>query len=115
MQLILLSSVEADYRLVINALSYENPSHRRIDGRCCDLSLSCRNPCDTHLDFCLRPPGYSEDEWPENDCPLGEYPTGEVGGDDITFGESIGNLDNPFNVPVQGDWMVRLVLQYCRP
>lgn len=100
----LLHPLKADYQLEVRVLSYENPTHSRSDGHCCD-DIFCHSDCDTHLIFCLQPPGYSDDI--EEDCPLGELTAGQVGGDSITsFGDSVGDLPNPFTVQVQGNWMV---------
>ena len=101
----LLSLSRADYELQVEAVSYANPSGRRFDGDCCDFSLiSCRNDCDTHLEFCFRPPGYSDAF--DEDCPLGILTAGSVGDDTITFGDSIGQLSNPFAIHVEESWLV---------
>ena len=87
----------------MTAVRYENPSHRRSDGNCCDAFCG---ECDTHLKFCLRPPGYSDAV--DEECPLGEQTAGAVGGDSIMFGNTVGNLPNPITVQVQDAWLVSL-------
>lgn len=104
----LLSLSRADYQLQVRAVRYENPGSRRSNGGCCDFSLfgSCRNDCDTHLEFCFRPPGYSDAV--NEDCPLGSLTAGSVGGDSITFDSSVGSLSNPFTVDIEESWLVSL-------
>ena len=86
-------------------LNYANPSSRDSNGNCCDNLLSCINECDTHLEFCFRPPGFSS-ALADEDCPLRKLTAGEVGGDSITFGSTVGELSNPFTVQVQDRWLV---------
>jgi hypothetical protein len=106
----LFSLSRADYQLQVRAVSYENPSGRRSNGDCCDFSIiSCSNDCDTHLEFCFRPPGYSTDATSEG-CPLGSLTAGSVGGDSITFGSSVGSLPNPFTLDIEESWLVSLIL-----
>lgn len=100
----LLSLSKADYQLQVRAERYENPSSRRSNGDCCDISFSCSNDCDTHLEFCFRPPGYSDATTEE--CPLGTLTAGSVGGDSITFENSVGSLSNPFIVDIEESWLV---------
>ena len=101
----LLSLSKADYNLQVRAERYENPSSRRSNGDCCDFSLiSCSNDCDTHLEFCFRPPGYSAAATEE--CPLGIMTAGPVGGDSITFENSVGSLSNPFTLDIEESWLV---------
>ena len=102
----LLSLSRADYQLQARVERYENPSGRRSNGDCCDFSFtSCSNDCDTHLEFCFRPPGYS-DAAQNEECPLGILTAGSVGGDSITFGSSVGSLSNPFTVDIEESWLV---------
>ena len=99
-----LSLSRADYQLQVIVVNYANPSSRRSNGDCCDFSILCSNDCDTHLEFCFRPPGYSDSV--NEDCPLGSLTAGPVGGDSITFGSSVGSLPNPFTVQVEESWLV---------
>lgn len=93
--------MNADYELKIGVVRYENPSHHDFYDSCCDLFC---DSCDTHLRFCLRPPGHSTDTI-GGYCPQ-ELLTGGVGGDDITFGSTVGRLSNPLSVSGEGTWLV---------
>ena len=103
----LLSLSRADYQLQVRAVSYANPSSRRSNGDCCDISC---NDCDTHLEFCFRPPGYSDSV--DEECPLRSLTAGSVGGDSITFGNSVGSLPNPFTLHVEENWLVSFTSFY---
>lgn len=104
--------LNADYELNIRVVRYENPSHRDFHGSCCDIFC---HSCDTYLRFCLRPPGHSTNTI-GGYCPQ-ELLTGEVGGDDITFGNTVGGLSNPLSVSGVGTWLVSFynneVVVYC--
>lgn len=94
--------LNADYQLNIRVVRYENPSHRDFHNSCCDPF--CATDCDTHLRFCLRPPGHSTDTI-GGYCPH-ELLAEEVGGDDIMFGSTAGRLPNPMSVSGVGTWLV---------
>lgn len=84
---------------------YTNSGHRD-EGGCCDLGIpfgSCIGNCDNYFLLCLRPPGFS---YEDKTCPSGHFRSGLVGGDDLTFSDSVGVLSNPVVFRQSGQWRV---------
>lgn len=98
---------EGDYDLLVRIDSYRNEGHRSASG-CCDFSFFglCKFNCDNYFLLCLRPAGFSE---LDTSCPSGQLATGEVGGDDLRFSSVVGDLTNPVQFQVTGQWTVSLV------
>ena len=84
--------IEADYVLEVRAHTYQNSRNRDSSGSPCDVVFS---ECENQFVFCLRESSTSNDGNPNN-CPLGRYSTGEIGGDSFTFSSPIANgVPNP--------------------
>ena len=91
----LVQLTQADYVLEVRAHTYENSGHRLSNGDCCDISLLECGECDNQFVFCLRGSSISNDG-NTNNCPLGRYSTGEIGGDSFTFSTPIASgVPNP--------------------
>ena len=101
-------TTEADYVFEVAAGSYSNGGHFDIDGYCCESNwwYDCINECDNHFAFCLRSDGTSHDD-NANNCPLGKYNSGYLGGDNFNFRSPIASgIPNPMPFHVSGNWPV---------
>lgn len=93
-------SLDADFYLNVELLEYKSAQHRRVDGFCCDpLELDNNETCtecDNQFLFCLRPSGSPKSSGissrDNESCPLGNFKTGNISGDNMMF-ESGQNLD----------------------
>ena len=76
--------------MAVHFHQYSNPSHTIYNGTCCNLL--CLTECNTVLQFCFRIGGTSHDSL---DCPAGLFVMGSIGGDNVTFTDSVGDWENP--------------------
>ena len=85
----------SSYNLILTFYHYNNPTGGKVNQtECCDFFGICFAPCETHFVLCLR-----SDHFPHADpsCPwpMHKVETSIAGGNNITFDQTIGMVDNP--------------------
>lgn len=109
-----------DYRFEVILESYTNPSHKLVDGSCCNVfDYDCyRTTCNNLFIFCVRPYGYTGHNL-ECPNPSQKYITSVIANDNISFVDRKelnyieANMTNPLTF--EGSvWPVRQRLLFCR-
>ena len=109
-QIILFSLAKASYEFKIFVIGYQNPTHQKEDGGCCEIQ-DCTNPCDNAFIISVGEANNSDDGDEDNNMVIFETDLIKNDDDNLSFNfenGTIGNLNNP--ILVSGDvWPVSII------
>ena len=103
----------ADFIFEARLESYQNPTHTRFNGSCCDGPQDgvgvCTDPCDNFFIFCVQEFTSTDRSVSQENCPLLHHVSQSILQDNVTFSmnQDLGRgVSNPLSFTGSGTWQV---------